>query len=108
MNEFVFKNQKKLRCGLTTGTCAAACAQAAMLRLLTGQVLPEVTVRLPESRKRVQESIAAASVHEEISENGTAMDGHRCSRRDPRKVTRGRLNSGWDPRKVTRDRLISG
>lgn len=51
MNEFVFKNQKKLRCGLTTGTCAAACAQAAMLRLLTGQVLSEVTVRLPESRK---------------------------------------------------------
>ena len=70
MNEFVFKNQKKLRCGLTTGTCAAACAQAAMLRLLTGKVLSEVTVRLPESRKRVQESIAAASVHEEISENG--------------------------------------
>lgn len=54
MNEFVFKNQKKLRCGLTTGTCAAACAQAAMLRLLTGQVRSEVTVRLPESRKRVQ------------------------------------------------------
>ncbi len=70
MNEFVFKNQKKLRCGLTTGTCAAACAQAAMLRLLTGQVLSEVTVRLPESRKRVRASIAEASVHEEISENG--------------------------------------
>lgn len=70
MNEFVFKNQKKLRCGLTTGTCAAACAQAAMLRLLTGQVLSEVTVRLPESRKWVRESIAEASVHEEISENG--------------------------------------
>lgn len=51
MNEFVFKNQKKLRCGLTTGTCAAACAHAAMLRLLTGKVLPEVTVRLPESGK---------------------------------------------------------
>lgn len=70
MNEFVFKNQKKLRCGLTTGTCAAACAQAAMLRLLTGKVLPEVTVRLPESGKRVRESIAAAPVHEEMSKDG--------------------------------------
>ena len=69
MNEFVFKNQKKLRCGLTTGTCAAACAQAAMLRLLTGQVLSEVTVRLPESRKRVRESIAGVSFRDEISED---------------------------------------
>lgn len=69
MNEFVFKNQKKLRCGLTTGTCAAACAQAAMLRLLTGKVLSEVTVRLPESRKRVQESIAGVSFRDEISED---------------------------------------
>lgn len=69
MNEFVFKNQKKLRCGLTTGTCAAACAQAAMLRLLTGQVLPEVTVRLPESGKRVRESIAGVSFRDEISKD---------------------------------------
>lgn len=69
MNEFVFKNQKKLRCGLTTGTCAAACAQAAMLRLLTGQVRSEVTVRLPESRKRSLDNIAAAQLHEEIADN---------------------------------------
>lgn len=69
MNEFVFKNQKKLRCGLTTGTCAAACAQAAMLRLLTGQVRSEVTVRLPESRKRVQVDVAAAKLREEIDDN---------------------------------------
>ena len=69
MNEFVFKNQKKLRCGLTTGTCAAACAQAAMLRLLTGQVRSKVTVRLPESRKRSLDNIAAAQLHEEIADN---------------------------------------
>ena len=78
MNEFVFKNQKKLRCGLTTGTCAAACAQAAMLRLLTGQVRSEVTVRLPESRKRVQVDVAAAKLHAEIADNranrGTQQD----------------------------------
>lgn len=78
MNEFVFKNQKKLRCGLTTGTCAAACAQAAMLRLLTGQLRSEVTVRLPESRKRVQVDVAAAKLHAEIADNranrGTQQD----------------------------------
>lgn len=80
MNEYVFKNQKKLRCGLTTGTCAAACAQAAMLRLLTGQVRSEVTVRLPESRKRVQVDVAAAKLHEEIADNranrGTQQDSN--------------------------------
>ena len=63
MNEFVFKNQKKLRCGLTTGTCAAACAQAAMLRLLTGQVLSEVTVRLPESRKNPENTRVTLTVY---------------------------------------------
>lgn len=83
MNEYVFKNQKKLRCGLTTGTCAAACAQAAMLRLLTGQVRSEVTVRLPESRKRVQVDVAAAKLHAEIADNranrGTQQDRDRRS-----------------------------
>ena len=63
MNEYVFKNQKKLRCGLTTGTCAAACAQAAMLRLLIGQVLSEVTVRLPESRKNPENTRVTLSVY---------------------------------------------
>lgn len=79
MNEFVFKNQKKLRCGLTTGTCAAACAQAAMLRLLTGQVLPEVTVRLPESRKRVRASVAGVSFRDEISEDREDREAHQDS-----------------------------
>ena len=63
MNEFVFKNQKKLRCGLTTGTCAAACAQAAMLQLLTGQVLSEVSVRLPESRKNPENTRVTLAVY---------------------------------------------
>ena len=83
MNEFVYKNQKKLRCGLTTGTCAAACAQAAMLRLLTGQVVSEVSVRLPESRKRVQANIDAVKIHDEISEDrerrGTYQDSDEAS-----------------------------
>ena len=79
MNKYVFKNQKKLRCGLTTGTCAAACAQAAMLRLLIGQVLSEVTVRLPESRKRVRASIAGVSFRDEISEDREDREAHQDS-----------------------------
>lgn len=47
MDRIVRKNQKELRCGLTTGTCAAACGKAAMLNLLTGQVPETVNVTLP-------------------------------------------------------------
>ncbi|MBE6005216.1 MAG: cobalt-precorrin-5B (C(1))-methyltransferase [Lachnospiraceae bacterium] len=47
MERIVRKNQKELRCGLTTGTCAAACAKAAMLNLLTGQVPESVNISLP-------------------------------------------------------------
>ena len=54
MDEFVYKDQKRLRCGFTTGTCAAACTQAAMRQLLTGQTVSEVTVRLPESSRKLR------------------------------------------------------
>ena len=47
MDRFVRKEQKKLRRGLTTGTCAAACTKAAMIRLFKGDVCREVSVRLP-------------------------------------------------------------
>ena len=38
---------KQLRCGYTTGTCAAAAATGAVRLLLTGQNLPAVVIDTP-------------------------------------------------------------
>lgn len=48
MEEYVIKNQKKLRLGITTGTCSAAAAQAAAMQLLLGIESHAVTLRTPK------------------------------------------------------------
>ena len=48
MEEYVIKNQKKLRLGITTGTCSAAAAQAAAMQLLLGVENHAVTLRTPK------------------------------------------------------------
>lgn len=47
LERYVYKNQKKMRCGYTTGTCAAAAAKAAAQMLLSGRKVTEVSVRMP-------------------------------------------------------------
>lgn len=37
----------KLRCGFTTGTCAAAASEAAVIKLLSGRVMDAVTITVP-------------------------------------------------------------
>lgn len=48
MEEYVIKNQKKLRLGITTGTCSAAAAQAAAIQLLLGVESHAVILRTPK------------------------------------------------------------
>ena len=48
MEEYVIKNQKKLRLGITTGTCSAAAAQAAAMQLLLDVESHTVTLRTPK------------------------------------------------------------
>ena len=48
MEEYVIKNQKKLRLGITTGTCSAAAARAAAMQLLLGVESHAVTLRTPK------------------------------------------------------------
>ncbi len=46
MKEYIVKNGKKLRCGYTTGTCAAAASSGAVNLLLSGRAEENVTVLL--------------------------------------------------------------
>jgi len=48
MKEYIVKNGKKLRCGFTTGTCATAAATAATIMIFSGNVVKNVSVKLPK------------------------------------------------------------
>ena len=57
---------KALRTGYTTGSCAAASAKAAVLTLLTGQPVTEVTIHLPVGR-----DVAFQMYRSELIDGGT-------------------------------------
>ena len=64
MNEFVYRSGKMLRCGYTTGSCAAAAAKAAATVLLTGEKISTVELLTP---KGITLTLDVASA--EIGEN---------------------------------------
>ncbi len=67
-NKFTVKHGKELRCGYTTGTCAAAAAVSAVKSLLTGQKYDQVSLLLPNGETH---SIA-------VAETLTSEDTVRC------------------------------
>lgn len=48
MEHYIYKNQQKLRCGYTTGSCAAAAAKAAAIMLLCQSPLTNIDLMTPK------------------------------------------------------------
>lgn len=67
MQEYVFKNNKKLRMGYTTGSCAAAAARAAARMLLCGKPVSEVSLMTPKGIRLTLEVLDARISPEEAS-----------------------------------------
>ena len=67
MGEYIFKNNKKLRMGYTTGSCAAAAAKAAACMLLGGKTVPEVELMTPKGIRLNLEVLDARVTAEEVS-----------------------------------------
>ena len=48
MSLFTVKEGKKMRCGYTTGSCAAAAAKAAAIMVLTGRRIEAISLQTPQ------------------------------------------------------------
>lgn len=76
-------NGKLLRCGYTTGACAAAAAKAATLMLLTGNVVPTVTITMPRGselalnvlRPSIQNGAARCAIKKDAGDDPDITDG---------------------------------
>lgn len=83
MNEYIIKNGKKLRCGFTTGTCAAAAATASVQMLLTGEVVDRVSVKLPKDifldidvkEQKIETTKASCCVKKESGDDPDVTNG---------------------------------
>lgn len=65
MDNYIYKNQKKLRCGYTTGTCAAAAVKAALEMLFTDETEEKVTLMTP---KGVELSLQISGISTSVEE----------------------------------------
>lgn len=82
-DQFVMKKNKKLRCGYTTGSCAAAAAKAAATMLLTGRrcrrvelMTPKgILLHLPLEEQKITAAQAVCAVRKYAGDDPDATDG---------------------------------
>lgn len=73
-NCYVMKNQKRLRCGYTTGSCAAAAAKAAALMLFSQAPVQEIPLMTPKGIL-LRLEVLDASVGDNKASCGIRKDG---------------------------------
>lgn len=96
--------RQKLRCGYTTGTCAAAAAAGAAARLLTGETLPAVRIITPAGvaveaellQHAAGESWAACAVRKDGGDDPDVTDGALIFTRVERTDTPGIIIDGGE------------
>ncbi|MDO4865447.1 MAG: cobalt-precorrin-5B (C(1))-methyltransferase CbiD [Clostridia bacterium] len=83
LRHYITKNGKTMRCGYTTGSCAAGAAKAAARMLLTGQVVEEVALDTPKGIRltleilnpEIGESFARCAVQKDSGDDPDITNG---------------------------------
>ena len=83
LDQDVYKNNKKMRMGYTTGSCAAAASKAAAWMLLHGQILPEVELMTPKGiglhlevlEPKFSDSSASCAIRKDAGDDPDVTDG---------------------------------
>ena len=114
--QVVWKNQKELRCGYTTGSCAAAAAKAAAAMLFSGEEVRQVSLMTPkgielylevEEIQRENEAVSCA-IQKDSGDDPDVTNGiaiySRVSFRDDKPETEGYI---WE-NEVIRLHLTAG
>ena len=83
LERYVISGAKKLRCGFTTGVCAAAAAKAATVMLISGKAVEQVAVTTPNDIRLVLEvedascgdGFARCAVRKDAGDDTDVTDG---------------------------------
>ena len=83
LEQYVYKNNKKMWMGYTTGSCAAAASKAAAWMLLHGQILPEVELMTPKGiglhlevlDPKLSEGEASCAIRKDAGDDPDVTDG---------------------------------
>lgn len=112
---YVIKDGKNLRCGYTTGSCAAGAAKAAVMMLEGNQVIKYVEIDTPAKIKlkleinepRIEEGSASCAIIKDAGDDPDNTDGMaifvKVTRRNDRKIT---IDGGQGIGRITRKGLF--